>query len=84
MSTIAHKSGVWEYFKRLDPNEAECNLCTAVAKTKRIKITRGSTTGLHRHLEAQHIEEYCKVVQKKVCSLSNTGILNIYNRLSLA
>ncbi|XP_073715766.1 uncharacterized protein [Misgurnus anguillicaudatus] len=42
-------SFVWEYFKRVDNENAKCMCCDRV-----IRCSGGSTSGLRRHLESQH------------------------------
>lgn len=45
------RSSVWEHFLVKTENEVECQIC----EPKRIvKIFKGSTSGLHQHLQINH------------------------------
>lgn len=46
-------STIWKYYEKNKPNIRRCNICK-----KEIKVTKGSTTALIRHVQAKHPATY--------------------------
>ena len=46
----------WEFYRRISPTHAQCNLCS-----KRVKAATGSTSGLRAHLRNKHKDKYEKM-----------------------
>ncbi|KAF8385481.1 hypothetical protein PRIPAC_74623 [Pristionchus pacificus] len=63
-STHRLKSEVWQFFKRLAPELAECLVCDE-SKKKHIKLAKKSTSGMIAHLKAFHKEEYVMACDQK-------------------
>ena len=57
------KSKIWRYFQKTSDG-AECKACKKSLKTK-----DGNTSGLHRHLEKKHSQDYVEYSEQTDDSL---------------
>ena len=44
-----YKNPIWQYFRKLPDEKAECSICLKV-----LSVPKGTTTSCNRHLEALH------------------------------